>query len=46
MTDFPHCVMQCQYFKGDMDSCKKYKQIPKEISNGTKQCKEYKKKNK
>lgn len=44
MTDFPNCALQCEYYKNGLETCKKYKQIPKEIANGKKVCKEYKKK--
>ena len=44
MTDFPHCLMQCKYFKGNIHNCEKYKQIPEEILNGTKICEGYDKK--
>lgn len=43
MTSIPQCLMKCKYFENNLEFCEKYKQIAKEISNGKKECKEYKK---
>lgn len=45
MTSIPQCFMQCKYFKDNLEFCEKYKQISKEVANGKKECKEYKKQN-
>ena len=43
MTQFPYCLMGCEYYKNNLNSCEKYREIQKEIASGKQACKEYKK---
>lgn len=43
MTSIPECLMNCKYFKDNLEFCEKYRQIFQEIASGKKECKEYKK---